>query len=372
MVACRLGRRQFVRILVEGNADQSTHNLRGENIVHAAVSYSPDAHRLRALLDELDPNLRASLFLQRKNLSENGTTPIQAWVSEAVGAGIADFNPYTSYGIRSTYTDREKSMVDTLNLLLEYSDGQGLDMLNAAGDTSLHMAILHEQVTVAKVLVDYKPSLLYRENAVGRTPAEVAYEMLTSRNLAKPSRIVLNRRDNVVDAFGRKNPAEFLKHSKNKGEKSKPSDRSGIEELGLSGHYTIPQLAAIRGSMGLAGSNEAGDRLSHRNTTSKQAVWDLCSTAMAKHPGTRRLVSLNEANDVARRLGEQETRSRYFSVNTRHDEDEDDEDRENKGDEDFATRMLGSRSPQAWWKVDKKAAEEEGFDKCAECNCYHE
>lgn len=366
MVACRLGRRQFVRILIEGNADQSTRNLKGENIVHAAISNSPVAHRLQALLDELDPDLRTSLFLQRKNLSENGTTPIQAWVSAV---------PIASYGRGRDYIKREEALVDTLRLLLEYSDGQGLDILDATGDTSLHRAIMTAQISVAKVLVDYKPSLLYRENAVGRTPAEVAYETLTSNQLARPNRIQLNRQEDIVDIYARRSPQEFVKESRIAAEEmDKPADKGQIEELGLSGDYTRLQVAKIRGSMGLAGSNKAGDRVTFHSNLSKQVIWDLCRTAMSRHPDARRLVSLNEANDVARRLGEQETRSRYFSVNARHDEDEDGEEEEERDEKqgDFATRAMNDRRPDPWATVGENKAKEEGFDKCAQCDTYHE
>jgi ankyrin repeat protein len=76
------------------------------------------------------------------------------------------------------YEKRERDALDVLQLLLELSgpDGNGLEMLNGAGDTCLHTAIMHHHVAVAKALIDFKPSLLYRENAVGRTPAEVAYD----------------------------------------------------------------------------------------------------------------------------------------------------------------------------------------------------
>lgn len=364
MVACRLGRRQFVRILVKGNADQSTRNLKGENIIHAAVSNFPDAHRLRTLLDELDPDLRKSLFLQRKNLSENGTTPIQAWVSCANFAG---------FGNQRDYKNREGALVETLRLLLEYSDGQGLDMLSAAGDTSLHTAIMYQQLSVAKVLVDYRPSLLRRENAVGRTPAELAYENLTAKELASPERIVFSRQEDIVGAYARRSAEEFVKESEDKaGDTKKPADRSQVEELGLSGDYTASQVANIRRSMGLAGPE--GDRVIRSSTFSRQVMWDLCSTAMSRHPGARRLVSLNEANDVARRLGEQETRSRYFSVNSRRDEDDDDEE-EDQDDEkqgDFSITVIGRYGREAWKTVSEVEAKMEGIEKCEECKLYHE
>ena len=44
------------------------------------------------------------------------------------------------------------------------------------------------------------------------------------------------------------------------------------------------------------------DKQSKRGDQGK--IWDFCSEAASKHPGARRLVSLNEANEVARRVGE--------------------------------------------------------------------
>ena len=85
-------------------------------------------------------------------------------------------------------------------------------------------------------------------------------------------------------------------------------------------------------------------------------IWDLCKTTIRKNPGKRRLVSLNEANDVARRLGESNQASRYFGVNGRRDDDDDDDDEaqsdggyeENKRTDatDFVTSRM--REAQAW------------------------
>jgi len=54
----------------------------------------------------------------------------------------------------------------------------------------------------------------------------------------------------------------------------------------------------------------------------------VCLEFMDKHPGKRRLVSLNEANDVAKRLGEQYSSSRYFSIQARGEDDDDEEEKE--------------------------------------------
>ena len=62
-------------------------------------------------------------------------------------------------------------------------------------------------------------------------------------------------------------------------------------------------------------------------------------------------MSLNEANDVARRLGEKHTGSRYFSVQNRNEDDEEEQSqdgREDKDSRDFAARELSNRSEWAW------------------------
>lgn len=375
-VACRLGRTQFVRILVEGNADQSARNNKGESILHMALAGNPSAHRLRPLLQCLDSELRSHLFMQRKNLSENGTAPLQEWVAQVCDA-TSNFQSRGTYWYatsRSPYENREKDVLDVLQLLLEFGgpDGSGLEMLNGAGDTCLHIAIMHHHVAITKALIDLRPSLLYRENAVGRTPAEVAYDTLTSSQLAKPDNNVNYQQSGFVRDIAKRNASEFGADAVVK--RLAPDDiKAKTDELGLDGIYSAEDIIAIHGSTGLAGSKpirRAGAKLA------KQAIWDFCDSAMRKHPGVRRLVSLNEANDVARRLGEQDTRSRYFSVEARRDEYEDEEDKEDNEDkskDDFAAQEL-QQSLQGAWKHEKseEKAQELGLEWCDECMLFHE
>lgn len=373
LVAGRLGRLQFVKILIEGNADQSVRNSKGENFLHMALAGNPSAHRLRPLLECLDPDLRSHLFMQRKNLSENGTAPLQAWVAQACVAD-AHNNGRRRYWYSTPtapYGNREKDALDVLQLLLEFCgpDGNGLDMLSGAGDTCLHTAIMNNHVAIAKALIDFKPSLLFRENAVGRTPAEVAYDTLTSAQLAKPDSNNRHRNNNnSVEDFTRRNAVEFAADAVVKA--LAPNDiKAKADELGLGGDYSAEEITAIHGSTGLAGSKPARRA---GETLAKQAIWDFCDSAMRKHPGVRRLVSLNEANDVARRLGEQETRSRYFSVQARRDEYEDEEDKDEESTHDFAALELSRQVNSAWENVPSEMAEELGLERCTECELFHE
>ncbi|KAH0595957.1 hypothetical protein MHUMG1_06507 [Metarhizium humberi] len=366
MIACRLGRTDFAKILINGGADQSTRNLKGENILHACLSRLPKAAQLKPMLDLFDAELRSHLFLQRKSITENGTTPLHTWICQTSGLGATGEieQQYSNYYYRrgryisnQTYSN-EKDVVDMLKLLLECSKGEELDMLNGAGETCLHTATKQDMLSLVKILLEFNPKQLYRENAVGRTPAELAHDGLINHVFSRPDRPEINRNEQISDIVNKstetyRDEAVF---------KDKVADqlKTNIAELGLSGDYSAKDLALILPAMGI-GEGKLGKNLS--TSKLKQVEWDLMATTMEKHAGKRRLVSLNEANDVARRLGEKHTSSRYFSVESRRDEDDELASDNGKGDEknDFATRELADRLASAWLE-EKKETEESDED----------
>lgn len=369
MIACRLGRTEFAKILIDGGANQSTRNLKGENILHACLSKLPKAAQLKPMLDLFDAELRSHLFLQRKNITENGTTPLHTWICQASGLGATgDYdqhygNYYYNHGryiSNDTYSN-EKDVVDTLKLILEYSKGEELSVLNGAGETCLHTATKRDMLSLVQVLLDFNPQQIYRENAVGRTPAELAHDGLITHVFSRPNRPEVHRGEHVSSIVNKStdaycNEALF---------KDKVADqlKTNIAGLGLSGDYSAKDLALILPAMGI------GEGKLEKNLDTgklKQVTWDLMATAMEKHVGKRRLVSLNEANDVARRLGEKHTGSRYFSVETRKDEDDevasDDGNKDEKSD--FVTRELANRLGSAW--PEKKKVAEDNDDELAD------
>ncbi|KAF5025038.1 hypothetical protein F66182_2906 [Fusarium sp. NRRL 66182] len=348
MVACRLGRIEFVKILLTANADQSTRNQKGENIIHAAIAGNPRASQLRELLELLDPSLRSHLFLQRKTLQENGNTPLHTWILQASGAQPENYAiGFGSYRAKP-YDNREREAARMLELLLEYSKGEELDMLNGAGDTCLHTAIMHDMMVLIRVLVGFKSSLLYRENAVGRTPAEVAHDRLTAQKFAKPSSPRLSKQNQAVDILDKK-PKEFCLKSALEAHTTNQR-KSLLADQGLSDTYKPDEFPLILWSLGVEKRSQTN---SLGGYTVKKIVWDICRTAMEKYPEHRRLVSLNEANDVAKRLGEKYSASRYFSIQARRDDDEDEE-MEDKTTVDFAVQELNSRISGAWKTEDNR------------------
>ncbi|KAM4059065.1 ankyrin repeats (3 copies) domain-containing protein [Hirsutella rhossiliensis] len=351
MLACRLGRVAHIKVLLDADADQSTRNKKGENLLHAALWGNPTAAKVKHLLDMFDADLRRHLFKQRKSLGENGTTPLHSWISQVCGMDAAvdslrGFPCSIQFALPPNAYRSRGLVVEMAKLLLDYSGGEELDMLNGAGETCLHTAVKSEMISLVKVLVDFEPQLLLRENAVGRTPAELAHDQLQNQIFERPTPQYSNNQQNKLQELPGKSPGDFVDKAMFRS-RSIRELRSGTESLGLSGDYGVDAVGPISFALG-RGEGWPGSYLSSADL--KRITWDLCSTALAKRPGKRRLVSLNEANDVARRLGERHTGSRYFSVRPRNDND-DNRSQDGKDDDDtrdFVVRTLPSRLNLAW------------------------
>lgn len=312
LTAASLGRVQFMRLLIAAGADESVRNSSGENVIHRLVSEVEESDQFKAALDLLDADLRAYLFKQRCNLENGGLTPLHRLVGESRN----DASHYT----------RQREQI--LELLLEYSKGVEIEMLNAAGDSVLHTAVMRRSPWLTQFLVDFHPKLLYRENAVGQTPAELACHNYMAEFFVEPS--------NTMPREQGSGPDEWMRSIRAAAKSSPPSKYA----------------------------NSAG------------GVWEICRTEMARHPDKRSLVSLHEANDVAKRLGEQYTSSRYVSSGPCVDDYEESE----QGADDEATKFVVQswrNNRQSAWKQHKTEEELERERQarlgkmCTECGHRH-
>ncbi|ORY62245.1 uncharacterized protein BCR38DRAFT_235854 [Pseudomassariella vexata] len=295
-LACLLGRVQFAKTLIEAGADQSVKDTSFNNIIHAALTNGPELDQLQELLDLLDPEFRSDLFLQRNHLTHNGDTPVHFWLK------TANPSPH-NWGYRA---EENLKNVEILKMLLKYSGGHDLEAFNGSGMTCLHSAVLRQLPEHMKVMLEHNPKLLYRENSVGRTPAEIAYDRFIFRKVSRPAGVQLTYENHNMSVVN-KSPELFLKPSLDSAKE--------IQEL----------------------------------------VWEVAQEYLLKFPGKRRLVSLNEANDVARRLGESYAWQRYYSKsnNTAVDagnDDREDEDKPEDKDSDFVTAQYATRKSLAWVK----------------------
>ncbi len=361
MIACQLGRIGFAKALIAAGADQSTKNDKGENIVHAVIKPDSPVCRTRTLLNLLDSDLRKHLFQQRKNLKENGTTPLHSWIMD--------------YSGRNYNSASAKKVVAMLKLILEYSNGEELDMLNGAGDTCLHSAISQGQLAIIRFLVDFRPQLLYRENAVGRTPAELANDQLATYVFQNPNSQRSYHNDDAKSSameLKKRDKSEFMLDKLAQDEMLKKRAEDMREASGLGDVYTPHQLARILGAMGLDNPREWDRNDLQTAGLPERVMWDLCQVVMGRHAGKRRLVSLNEANDVARRLGESDVTSRYFSVNRRSAEDDEPEDKEedeSKKLSDFVQESL--QRANEWLIQEREGDAEKAIPKCTHCEKHH-
>ncbi|KAK8027172.1 Ankyrin repeat protein [Apiospora marii] len=312
-LACLLGREQIAKTLIEAGADQSVKDKQFNNIIHAALTNQPVLEQLRKLLDLLDPELRRHLFVQRNHLVHGGNTPLHSWLLSENPAIYSHSYTYQLHYPGQSETPETSDNVAILKTLLEYSGGQDLDILNGSGDTVAHSAVLLQLPEQMRVMLEHSPKGLYRENAVGRTPAEMAYDLFLAYKVAPPRDIAFkhhsfshhNAKDGA-DKLVRQSPEAFLAQSKQ------------------------PKVSR------------------------KERVWEVVQDFMARFPGKRRLVSLNEANDVARRLGENYSWQRYYTKQTATDAEEQERgEKEKKGEgnkeeTDYVTVQYAARRSRAW------------------------
>ncbi|KAK3906939.1 hypothetical protein C8A05DRAFT_40270 [Staphylotrichum tortipilum] len=257
-LACRLGRLDAVKIL-----DQSRNNL-----LHAVLQQCPGVDVLKEMLELLDRENLIPMLKERNRLEAGGRTPLHdhcthsaprhgAWVKEgiAITKTLFDLSPETAQ--------------------------QALKMLDGTGDTPLHSLLGKDaDPALVQTVIDFDPTLLCCENAVGRTPVEVAHDRYLADNIKAPTRNRW-RPDESVSKLATAVPTDFIKPA--------PADDEAKE---------------------------------HESKTVMAKNWRMCAEIMARDGQPKRtLVSLNSANFVAKRLGQKHMRDRYRFGAKKDDED---------------------------------------------------
>jgi hypothetical protein len=260
-LAFSLRRTEMVRALIEAGADQTCRDNAGNNICHSLLAminfrYSNfEVAHLEELLSTIDSRLIVGLFKERTTALPGAATPFAKWMYDCVKQPM-----YSS-------RDHGKTLEKFVEVILKFSQGQDLDAVNSEGDTPVHSAVRYEAAAELRAMLECRPELLFRENATGRTPYEIAQEAYLSSE-------VFN------------DPPSISGES-----------RSGRRR----GHRSRSHRAEYKGILDKPIKSFTEDGTDYRPGT--EQVWELCkefAEKASKHK--RKLVSLVEASEVAKRL----------------------------------------------------------------------
>jgi ankyrin repeat protein len=280
-LAFHLHRVEMIKVLLEGGAEQTCRNNAGDNIVHSILNHNSlgtekDMDRVRELFKLIDPRLLPSLFTERTTDEPGAATPLARCVRNRIG-------------------EKKHNLP---RLLIELSKGEDLGIVNGEGDTPLHAAARYGHPDLLRIMLECRPELLFRENATGRTPYEVAEDAYLSIEVFgdPPSHDASEQRYHRNNAYIRRHALRPQSH--------KPVLEREPKDF-------VEEPKDMRSDVEL--------------------VWEVCKEFAAKAKGTKRkLVSLVEANEVAKRLARKKgSRDEAEEKNAEKKEGEED----GKGDE---------------------------------------
>ncbi|KAK0661521.1 Ankyrin repeat domain-containing protein 11 [Lasiodiplodia hormozganensis] len=280
-LAFSLGRYVTAKRLIAAGADQTCRDSSWNNIIHTLLSsWSYKDIELFKMLQLVDQRLLESLFTER---NADAATPLALWLR--------------------VYANESSGKI--LEHLLSLSPTLAeLDMVDGVGDTPLHIVTKRELTPLMRIIINRRPELLYRENATGRTPAEMAGDSWTSKCFENPPKIPRDPADQCWYWFDEGTSDPILGRD---AEKFLPKDEGHEDE--------------------------------------QSTPWELCrerweSDGKAERV-KRKLVSLNEANEVARRLGKRQKHARR-GRKTR------DDDGESQSEEDTPKDEVASWYGPSW------------------------
>lgn len=264
-ISFALGLSDAASHLISAGADRTCRDRKGNNILHALL-YSVreeacnDPAVVQRMLSLLDKPLITALSVERSLELPGAATPIACWLhalpSDRQSTTCKTLDEYE----RIKQSEKQaKERAELMRILLNFSSGEELNMVNGEGDTPLHVAVKREMPELVQVILDHNSALLYRENATGRTPLEMAQDDYLSGRLNSPPEL----------------PSQST------------SGWYYDDDRWKSVVTRDPELFVL-------------DEPDLRSSSKK--CYDICVRFAGTHPGKRRLVSLVEANEVARRL----------------------------------------------------------------------
>ncbi|KAJ5594036.1 uncharacterized protein N7459_000244 [Penicillium hispanicum] len=255
-LAFSLHRLSFARILIRAGANQAVRDSLANNLLHllllsldSKVCTNPE--ELSPFIELLDQNLVPSMVLERAG--EVSRTPFAHWIFS-----LPEHRPGAAHLLGSIPTNKVNMDTATAvaKILLELAEPTGqkhLEFFDGAGNTPVHEAVKKGFTQILKLMFDYRPDLLYRENSTGSTPLEMAAEAWVNLTTYGPPAL------------------STVQHHNPRWQKAVSREP---------GHFVVdPDFP-----------------------TKQEVMFRFCQEQAKQHPGKRILVGLFEANEVAKRL----------------------------------------------------------------------
>ena len=170
-LALQLQRYHAAKTLIAAGANQMTRNVMGENVLHTILTNFDDKAYISDGISLLEPGLVKPLLLEKCEGEDPGSlTPLAQLIRSSQG--------------------QQSDACDLVGLLLGYSKGKDLEILDGAGDYPLHYLVRNNKTELAKFVIDYNPGVLGLENATGHTAQELANTSCLRWRMDNPPMVV--------------------------------------------------------------------------------------------------------------------------------------------------------------------------------------
>jgi ankyrin repeat protein len=287
-IAFQLKHFELAKILIEAGADQTCRDVEGRNLLYHVLALNMKKEEWEIVLPKvfelLDARLLPTLFAERTSAGCGTHTPLSLWTTKFAEA--KEFNSARSW---------------VLKYLLKYPEASTtLNFVDGAGHTPLHNAAQKSDWDIARIILGHNPGLLLREDSTGRTPLEIVEDQEIGNIVGNPVPLGSdwNRRNRTARARGL--PSDWGSSLVKQSPKSfVPAEEGGDPESGENDRLKTLRLL-------------------------RETFAELQRQGQAK----RKLVTLNEANEVARRLAA--TKAGSKPAQAVNDPNEDDVDEDNK------------------------------------------
>ncbi|KAL8827871.1 MAG: hypothetical protein Q9170_006840 [Blastenia crenularia] len=258
------GNVQAAEALIKAGADQTARDADGRNLVHMALinasktSSTKKTKTFKDLVSLIDKRVVGSLFTERSKVGPGGITPLGLLLLPRPGYHYAGNSP------------RANIPSKIFTIMLEFGGEEATRMMDGSGQFPLHQAVKTSHTAMVKLLLEHDPALLSRENAMGQTPHELAHSLYV-RDCAKGNPSIRRQGYKALDS---RKPEEFVKKDRNDGSTGEGED----EDQEWNGDIV--------------------------------RTWKICKKYAVEQPKGRKLVSVNEAREVAKRLAERKRKEK--------------------------------------------------------------